>query len=243
MEEILREFGLRENEIKIYLLLLKFGVQNASTIASKSGLSRPYVYDALERLQEKSLVSVISVKDKKHFQAADPMYLQEIAQQRLENINSILPQMQTLQRMSNDEIKVELHKGTNGYRTLLHDIVATIKKNDEVLIFGIDDEELVGMGRHVEIALQQYLAKARRLKITERLIARKGMKPHPEAQTTKYKFLDPAIIGNTAFEVYGNKLAIFLKGNPDYLILITSQQVADTYRKQFEVLWGFAKER
>jgi len=41
--------------------------------------------------------------------------------------------------------------------------------------------------------------------------------------------------------VYGNKVAIFLWGNPNHLILIESKEAANSYRKQFELLWKLAK--
>ena len=58
-KKILKQIGLTENEIQVYLTLLKIGSSGVSTIAEHSGLYRPYVYDTLERLQEKGLVSFI----------------------------------------------------------------------------------------------------------------------------------------------------------------------------------------
>ena len=58
IENSLKQIGLTDNEIKVYLTLLKIGPSIVSKIAERSGLYRPYVYDTLERLQEKALVSV-----------------------------------------------------------------------------------------------------------------------------------------------------------------------------------------
>ena len=67
MKEILKDLGLLENELAIYLALLKIGSSTAATIADKTGLYRPYVYDNLNRLMEKGIVSVVLKDNKKHF--------------------------------------------------------------------------------------------------------------------------------------------------------------------------------
>lgn len=74
------------------------------------------------------------------------------------------------------------------------------------------------------------------------MIVKENAKLLKEAKTTTYRFLPKEIIGNTAFEVYNNKVAIFLLGIPNYLILIENKEVADSYRKQFQILWNQSKE-
>lgn len=238
MEE-LREFGLTENEIKIYLILLKLGTANPAEIAEKTGLSRSYIYDALERLLEKEMVSSILKNNKKHYQATDPKRLGELSKQRFEKIQKIIPKLEDLQKTTKEEIKVELHKGTYVYKTLLRDILSTLKRNQEVLIFGIDDEVLINLDKYYLIHLRQYFAKLKRLNIREKVIAKTNAKILKEAKTTTYRFLPENIIQNTAFEVYANKVAIFLWGNPNYLILIENKSAADSYRNQFKILWDY----
>ncbi len=50
-EQELKDLGLTDNEVKIYLLLLQNGMMNPAEISQKLGLHRGYVYDALERMQ------------------------------------------------------------------------------------------------------------------------------------------------------------------------------------------------
>ncbi|MDD5192108.1 MAG: helix-turn-helix domain-containing protein [Candidatus Nanoarchaeia archaeon] len=240
MEE-LKEFGLTDNEIKIYLALLKFGNLNPSEIAQKTGFSRSYVYDALERLMEKGVVSTSLIKNKKQFMAIDPKKLGESLKQKLEKLQKIIPQLEQLRESSKEDIKVELHKGTYIYKILLNDIISTLKKNNEVLIFGVDDEALMKLDKHYKTNLDIYFSKLEKLNIKEKVIANNKSKMLKGAKTTSYRFLPKQVIGNTAFQVYGNKVGIFLWGNPNYLILIENMEIADSYRNQFKILWDNAK--
>jgi len=237
MEEELKEFGLTENEIRIYLALLKLGTANPAEIAGKTGFSRSYVYDALERLLEKEMVSSILKNNKKHYSAINPGRLEELAKQRLEKIQNIIPKLEGLQKTQKEEIRVDLHRGTYVYKTLLRDILLTLKRNDEVLIFGIDDEVLIKLDKYYLAHLKQYFSKLEKLNIKEKAIVKRNAKILKEAKTTTHKFLPKNIIGNTAFEVYGNKVAIFLWGTPNHLILVENKEVANSYRNQFKILW------
>ncbi|MFH1358270.1 MAG: helix-turn-helix domain-containing protein [archaeon] len=241
MKEELHDFGLTENEIKTYLVLLKLGNANPSEIAEKTGFSRPYVYDILERLLEKSIVSFVLKKNKKYYSAIEPSLLEELAKQRLDNIKKIVPDLEKIKKSIDEEIKVELHKGEWVFKMLLNDVLSILKKNDEVLIYGIDELSIFKLNKFMPMYLDQYFHRIIKMKTKERVIIAEGGKRFPEATTTKYKTLPKEIIGNTSFFLYANKVAIFLWGIPNYLILIENKRVADSYRNQFEMLWKAAK--
>ncbi len=244
MDQELKEFGLTENEIKIYLVLLKLGTSSPHLIVKKTGFSRSYIYDALERLMEKEIVSSVLIEGKKNFTAASPKRLIEMAESRLERIQELVPKLEAFQKISEEEIKVELYKGRFVYKTLLLDVTASLKKNEEVLIFGFDDAFLSKADPHFMTYLDQYFARAKRLKIKERMIMHKqAFLPFYPKTVTKVRFLPKEVFGNVAFEVYADKVGIFLWGNPNYYILIENKKVADSYRKQFNLLWNQAKEK
>tara|TARA_Y100000310_G_C20699789_1_gene828635 strand:- start:3922 stop:4641 length:720 start_codon:yes stop_codon:yes gene_type:complete len=237
-EEQLAELGLTENEVKIYLALLIGGVMNPSDISKKLGLHRGYVYDALERMQEKGVVSSILQDNKRQFQATSPENLVELLKLRLESFMEIVPKLSALVATQKEDTNVSLHKGKGAYRVLLKDIIATLKKNDEVLLVGVDEQVLL---EEVEpIYLEQYFSTIKKKNIREKVIMKEGKKDL-SIPNVKHKFLDEKYIGNTEQIIYGEKVAIFILGTPYYLIIIDNREVADTYRKQFELLWKIAK--
>jgi len=90
-KEVLQKFGLTENEAQVYLILLRLGSATASEITQKSGIHRINVYDILERMQEKGLVSYVMIGKRKHYEAADPKRILEIEEERKKDIQSIIP--------------------------------------------------------------------------------------------------------------------------------------------------------
>lgn len=236
-EEQLKELGLTDNEVRIYLVLLKNGVLSPYQIAEKTGLHRGHIYDTLERMQEKGIVSSVLIKNKKHFQATDPYSLIEIQRLRLESLERIAPELKNISLMEKAETKVELHKGDKVYRTLIKDLIATLKKGETVLLFGIDEEI---MNSVEPMYIKQYFNIIKRRGIKENIIIKKGGKRF-KSPYLKYKELEEKHIGNSSYVVYGNKLAMFVWGIPNYLIIIENKNISETYRKQFGLLWGVAK--
>lgn len=238
-EEELRNFGLSDNEIKIYLVLLKSGTTTPLQIAEKTGLHRPYIYDALARLMEKGFVSSITIKKKKNFQATQPKRLLELFKSKLEDFNKIVPQLEKIEKTAKGEIKVELFKGKRAFRLELDDILANVEEGGKVLGIGLDDKKFIGIE---PIYMRKYFNKIGEKRITERIIMAKGTGKVPEAKTTKYRFLDEEFIGNTATLIYANKIFLMFLGEPNIAIIIENKEVSDTYRKQFELLWKIAEK-
>jgi sugar-specific transcriptional regulator TrmB len=211
-EKEFREIGLTDNEIKIYIYLLKQGASSPSKIASNLGFHRGYTYDA--------------------FNANDPEIIFENFELKLNLFKFIIPDLKKLIPKKSDT-NVEMHKGKRVYRTLIKDIISTIKKNDEILIIGINEDELIN---EVEpIYLKQYLNLIKSKNITERIIIKKGTKKF-KLKNLKYKEFDN--IGETAKIIYGNKVATFLKGENYTLIITNNEDYSNSERMLFDNIWN-----
>lgn len=211
---------------------------NPYEIAENLGLHRGYIYDALERMQEKEVVNYILKNNKKQFQATSPKNLVELLRFKLENLQKIVPNLTAMAETSKEDTKVELHKGKRVYRTLLKDIISTAKKEGEILLIGVDEQILL---EEVEpIYLAQYFNTIKSKKIKEKVIMKKGKKKF-KIPNVQHKFLSEDYIGNTEQIIYKDKVALFILGSPYYLIIIQNKEVAETYRKQFSLLWEIAK--
>ena len=171
------------------------------------------------------------------FQATPPENIVQLLKARLENFQSIVPDLTQIMNLERDDTRVELHKGKKVYRIILRDIMATCKRNETVLVVGVDEQNLLTT---VEpIYLRQYFNFIARQGIKEQVIMAKG-KSKTSAKNVEYRFLDKKYVGKVEHIIYANKVALFLLGTPRYLIIIDNNEVADTYRKQFELLWGQA---
>ena len=131
------ELGLTNGEAKVYLSLLKLGLSKVGSIVKDCRVSYSKVYDVLERLILKGLVSYVLIGNIKHFNAVEPYRLQDYIQKKEEQIklqkdkaSKIIPDLVSIvnkrRRKNKDSIlksaaiernHTEIFKGDQGLRT------------------------------------------------------------------------------------------------------------------------------
>ncbi len=236
-EAELRELGLTSNEIKVYLALLRHTALNPTRLAEVTGLHRSYIYDTLDRLLERGIVNTVLVGKKKHYQAQDPKVLRDGVEMQLKQLDQVLPQLSQLFTEQKEETRIELHKGRRAFRTMLKDIAANVRHNDTILILSVDED----FASTVEpIYLKQYFTVLQENDTKERIVIAEGGTRLPEPHID-YREIDPAAFGGTMTTIHQNKVYLFHRGDPMHLIVIESQRIADSHRKQFEFLWNLAR--
>ena len=239
-KEILREIGLTGYETEVYLALLTHGQISAYELAEKAGLYRQVTYDTLKRLSEKGFVSSIIEGKTKLFKAIKPNLISEILNEKTENFKQLLPELNQLDKASKSPLIVETYKGKNVLRIALRDIINQLKnaKNKEVLCTAVD--ESVPFSKQQTIN-EQYERDMINYKIKERVIIKEGSKGIFQKGTSKYRKVPEKYFNKNPVQIYGDAVQTIIWGNPDYLIIIRNKDAADSYRKQFELMWKLAK--
>jgi len=89
LEEIelqLEEIGLNKSEIKVYLSLLKLGSSSTGPIISESKTANSKIYEVLEKLIQKGLVSHFTKENVKYYKAASPKMILEYLNEKKKTI-------------------------------------------------------------------------------------------------------------------------------------------------------------
>src|SRR3989338_9161192 len=116
--ENLEKVGLNSNEARVYLALLELGPSLVGKITEKSKVHRRTVYDVLESLIDKGLVSYIVEINRKVFEATEPERLLELLKEREKEIKEILPELQTKKNASRRKQEATIFRGKKGLRTI-----------------------------------------------------------------------------------------------------------------------------
>ncbi|MCX6767781.1 MAG: hypothetical protein NTY90_03585 [Candidatus Micrarchaeota archaeon] len=237
-EKELEDLGFSANEARIYVSLLELGPTTPLRVSAKTGLHRAYVYDALERMIEKGLASTVMVGRKRHFQAAPPRRFEKTLELRLNAFKEVLPRLEGL-AAPRPPTTAEVYAGKSAYKIALLDALDAMREGDEFLAIGIDEAQAMERG---DFYLKRYFKIVQRKHITERIIIRTGGPRATEAKTTTYRSLDAKYLGNVATWIYCDRVVLIVAGSPDVALIIRNKEMADTYRKQFELLWATAKK-
>src|SRR3989338_2095547 len=242
-EKALQDIGFSKNESKVYLNLLNLGPSQAGTIAEKSKVYRTNVYESLQRLIEKGLVSYIFKGHQKIFQAESPEKILGIIKEKEESFRDVLPQLTINNKLSKIKEKVSIYEGGNGVKAIMWDILKEKEETnsfDEVVTFGVPKDIVL----RVRPFIKQYHRRRIKLKLlqkhlydenAQRRIAHLNRMPYTEAA-----YLPNAINSPATTVVYGDKVGFFLWSDPIMGILIESKRMADMYKRYFNILYSMA---
>jgi len=239
-KEILKELGLTNNETETYLTLLRTGSISVNEIAEKAGLHRQAVYDALDRLLEKGFVSFVIKNNKKYFQGINPEKILNYLKEKEEKFKTFLPSLIDLTKLPREDTFVEVFKGKEVVRTVYRDIINEFQKQSGiVLISGVNEKKFL---EEDKIALLQHLKRLQELKCKEKILLSEGDTYFVKGAQTDYRWISKESFNPTPIYVYNNKLTIIIWGEPNYALMVKNKNLADAYRKQFNLLWKISKK-
>ena len=109
--KILEEAGLTKNELTVYKALLQLGSTTAGPLTKKSGIHRSRVYESLNRLIEKGLVSYKIKANRKYFQAQNPEALVDFIEEKKQKIQSIVPELKAMQIFKPEKQEANVFEG------------------------------------------------------------------------------------------------------------------------------------
>jgi sugar-specific transcriptional regulator TrmB len=242
---ILEEIGLTKTESKIYLALLKLGQTTTTNIVRESGVHASKVYEFLDRLISKGLVSHVIKSNKKYFSASEPSALKEFLKekkkqisQQEEKVENILPQLKAIQKSRKDIIKSETYEGLNGAKSVYEKILDVLNKSEVQYVIGAPK-----IGNEL---LEGYLLEWHKRRIKKgihcRYIydsnAREYGSVREKMKFTEVKYLPDNIVSPMWIEVFENNVLIgHIKGKNTVLFLIEDKEIAKGYLDYFKLIW------
>jgi len=239
-KSILINAGLTPNESEVYLALLEKEESVAGELAAETKISRPHVYDSINKLMEKGLVSYVVKKNKRYFRAANPKellsYLEDNkrkVEEKEKQIQSILPQLLRLHKPKKRKPVVEVYEGKGGFKTIFKDIL-NVKK--DFIAFGASGkfEKVLPMFSKIFIKQRELL------KIKAKLIAVEGTHP-VKTRLNVYRWIPKEFSSPASTVIYGEKVAVLLWLEEPLGIIIKSKEVVESYKHYFELLWKMGK--
>lgn len=235
LKSTLRDFGLTDNEATTYLVLLGLGSATASEITKKTQIHRINIYDILERLQEKGLVSFIMIGKRKSYEACNPEKILEIEERRRKSIKKIIPELTAARALSKGPSEATIYKEKAGIKTVLDEITKT---KENIYLFASGGGFKEHFGEYYEIWHERVRRSKAKMKV---LISRKFKTPVKNLKLSDYRYLPSEFVFPSTTVVYGNKLVIGMWSAHSIAILIRSKEIADSYKNFFKILWRYSK--
>ena len=248
-ELLLEEIGMTKNEIKVYLALLELGTTTSGPIIKKTGIHTSKVYDALERLAEKGLIGHIVEANTKHFNAVSPHRLLDFLKDKKKRIETqeqeikrLIPELELKQQLVGKDTEAEIFRGWKGLDTVYRMMRSKLKKGDTNYVLGAskgEDEERVRtfFNNHVKELVKK--------KIKQKIIFNESARGNIQESVSHPKLFKVRHMEHTTpaeINIWDKNTMIVILRKKPMVILVKDQNVAESFRKYFDVMWSMAKE-
>lgn len=242
-KDVLAEIGLTEREAKVYLALLELGSTTTGPIIKKSGVPNSKIYEILESLQNKGLVSWITRGKIKYFQAAEPKKILTLFEEKRKQIQQAIPLLEAKQLLVKEKQTVDLFEGINSIYAAFLDILEGANEGEEYCAFtSVEESEnedvanfykKLGVKRH-ELGLNiQILANIRHKTVFEQIYKERIKFLKKIVRFSQFEF--PGDIA-----IFKDKIILINWIDKPSAIMITSPKMAEQYKLFFNQLFQLA---
>jgi len=239
---VLKEVGLTDAQIKVYMSLIELGEVTSGSIIKKSGLQSSVVYNAINQLLEIGLISFVSKGKRKYFSAKPLKNLLDFIEDKKTRIAELIKKIPT---KKTDNENVEVFFGWRGIYTVFNTILEELPPNSDYLAFAGDSSEKYPQEA---ISLFKEFQKKRnyrryKVKIIANSISRnniKNYKYYNEFGKPNYRYVNE--LSPSEMIIFNDSIVhLSLKDRP-LAILIRSKDIADSFRRFFYNMWKIAKK-
>ncbi len=244
MVEYLKTLGFTNGEEKVYLALLKLSSSSSGPIAKESGVSRSKLYEILEKLARKGLVSHFKKNNVSYFNAAPPRRILEYIKEKEvqikkqeESFTKILPYFESFIGKKKIEKEAQVFEGMEGIKNVREIFLKKMKPGETIYYFGNPASGHKNMLGYWD----DFNKRRTERKIWSWTIYNSDAKEYGLRRSklpyTKVKYLPDKGPTHAWIEIYGDSVAIAMKHETPMSIVINNKYVAESFKTYFKILW------
>jgi sugar-specific transcriptional regulator TrmB len=241
LTEKLSQLGIPEKDATVYLSLLALGPATVQQIARETGLNRSSLYVILDRILERGLASVAGEKGVRLYVAVPPERLARMAKEKLEqailtrqNLEMLLPEIDTLRKISRHKPRMMVLAGIEGLQRGFEDVLTS--KEKVVRIFSSAGEIAKSLPEYLPLFVRERFRRGIRMR---------GIHPDDDAGREIIRHI-PVTIDDLTFVpidqfkfpsdlgIYDNKVA-FMSHAPPLCVAIESEAISNVMKAVFDL--------
>ena len=238
LEKSLSSLGFSPSETKIYLHLLKKGCSYANKISFETRLNRTNVYEALDRLIAKGVVSFVTRNKVKWHEAKSPEKILKLISLKEDELNKIKgnlsEEIKEFKKLINPDKKMleaNIFIGKKGLRMLFEEILEA-KKPISLIASELQFKDF--FGAYFELWHKKRIER----KIRQRTIFPIKFKNNVKKKgLLSYKFVDNKFTSPTTTIIYGENCLFIQWSKEPLAIKIQNEEITKSHLNYFDMLW------
>lgn len=243
-KQVLKNYGLTDEETRLYLAGLKLGEAPLARIAKDAGIKRSSAYLVAKNLEEKGLLGNFKLPNGLRFIASSPSLLSDQLKKRLTEIDEIIPELKAIQKSYQSKPMITAYEGKEGYIAIANE---SLKTNGVIRCIGSLKKiyEIVGQEYDQKYYIPERLRNNIKIKnlyfeeeVAEFFPADIFTSERNSKELREIKFLPKDFYHPAFILIYQNTVAIFTSKKELTAIKIESEEIAKSEKAKFDLIWG-----
>lgn len=244
----LKEQGLNNKEVEVYLACLRQGDGTVLQISRQAQVKRSTTYLILEELVRRGLVNAKKDRKSIHYFPAHPKKIVTDLRNRMEHAERLMPELLGLYKDKSEKPTIAVYEDMVGYEhtgSLLRDAVVS---GEEALVYG----NISFFFKTAPTSADEWFKLMRNKRYKTKLLMYGWGEMEMEYVKRSHATLNPGlqlrVVKRPVFPVHSEQaifadtVVLFTGGNKFFSAVIRSQALADTFRTTFMQLWEQAEE-
>ena len=238
-EKALQKLGLTETESKIYLSLMDLGESTAVMIAKNIKIHRRTIYDNLNILIKKGLVSYIIKNRTKYFKANNPSSFEIMLKEKRDVLDMILPELKLNYESHKSSLEIAVYEGVDGVKTIMNEIMDSKKtvywQGSGGMMFELFDYSgniLIDNLKKIKLKMIH----------PDSPLLQKWLEGFPKGST---RVLPKESINSTlSYGIFEDTVVLGIIETKSFIaVKIKSEKFALGFKNYFKLMWNIAEER
>lgn len=242
-QDILKQIGLTNNEIKIYLSILKLGRCSGNQVKKETKISNSQTYSGLNKLIDEGMIIYEKTSLGKRYSALDPNVIKKIIKERYTKIENQIPYLREIMKKESKSTETAIFEGVKGFKNALIEMVENCPKNETLLIIGFSNQAYKNESLSSILIDVNKISRQKNHKFkmildnkSNKFYEQRNVENLSEIRFMKNGFKSPASI-----DIFQDQIYILIWGEIPYAIRIKNENVAEGFKTYFNFLWDMAK--
>ena|SRR3989344_1411345 len=243
----LEELGLKDKQAKAYVALLKLQKASAHRIAKEAGVERTTIYKVLKELIHRQLVTETRLGKRIQYLVESPAELEKQLVRQAQSLKNLLPLLHSIEGKTVSKPTIKYYEGREAILKIYKDSLKCKEKVFRNLASVPNVENLLG-----DIFIDHYTSERIRRKIFT-----KSLRSYPIDNTQIHnwylkdenkevlretRYLKNLIKIDAFIKLYDDTILLISPTNEPFVIIVESQELAQTMKTLFDIAWSTAKQ-
>lgn len=233
----LKNLGLNDQEISIYLCLLRLGGSKASAVARELGIKRTTSYPLLKQLASKGFVNLYFRNNTRFYYAARPSKVSAIFQKKLDAFEKLIPHLEMMETAQMQTTGLRFIETLDELKEFYRGILVEYKNKEYKII-----SSAVGWESLDPDFFIQYRKDRGKQNIRTKLILSgesKTINPTDPILLREWRYAPSKYDFKSTIDIYDDKILVVSPHLSSLAVVIAIPAMVDVFKSVFEMLWDF----